>query len=225
MELKHCILRPGTVREVLPNGCIRADAPGLFAYDDDTSKLPPIHPFMFGCSTNQFSSVEMYEHVWILNSEDNPEQLCWFKMQKTEQENAELFGLQNVEVLCNRESGFDRAQLYFSDGTGWIIGLGETRIILDPDNTITLTTGDDAMTLDISPSGISLGKRGESSHPAALGDEVTNTFREIYSTLTAAAAAALPNSATAAIGTALTKGLIKIADAMSKIESTHVTLE
>ena len=47
MDLSKAILRPGKVIEVLENGKIRADVPGLFSLEDK-DKLPPILPFPLG---------------------------------------------------------------------------------------------------------------------------------------------------------------------------------
>ena len=132
MKLSKGTIRPGTVLEVLEDGCIKATAPGLFSVADDPSMMPPIMPWFIGHNSNAFSKPKQYDDVWILNFADNPRQLYWFR-KDTLFDNNELVipdsenkvvDEENVEIICNKDIGGDWATIYFSDGSGWVIGQG-----------------------------------------------------------------------------------------------------
>ena len=225
MKLNKGTIRPGTVLEVLENGMIKAIAPGLFAYTDDTSKMPPIMPWFVGNNTNAFSQPKQYDDVWIMNFSDNPRQLYWFRKDNIcENENIPMTE-ENVEVLCNREVGGEWCTIYFSDGSGWVIGKGESIIKIRPDGSILLTNNMPNRCIDINGKNISIGSEGESAHPAACGDEVESTMLSLCMLLFEVGTAALTNPHTIAIGTKLFNKLPSIINKIPNISSQHVTID
>ena len=64
---------------------------------------------------------------------------------------------ENVEILCNREVGGDWATIYFSDGSGWIISNGESKIQIKSDGTLLLTNNMPHRDIEISNDAIRLG--------------------------------------------------------------------
>ena len=81
MKLINGILRPGNILEVLDNGKIKASAPGLFSAEDPLELLPPIMPFyeLMGGHANSYSTPIVGEECGVLNMQDNPLQLYWFR--------------------------------------------------------------------------------------------------------------------------------------------------
>lgn len=223
MKLLKGTIRPGTVREVLENGNIKATAPGLFSFEDDVKLLPPIMPWQIGSNCNSFSQPKIYDEVWIMNFADNPRQLYWFRKDNVVNDNINM-SEENVEILCNREIGGEWATIYFTDGSGWVIGKGDSIINIKADGSILLTNGMPHSTIHIN-NGISLGSPDKSKSPAAKADDVEAALYEICTLLNNVATAALPNPYTTAIGTAILTGLPAVTSKIPNISSAHVTID
>lgn len=226
MKLHKGTIRPGTVLEVLENGEIKATAPGLFTFEEDTEKLPPIMPWFIGSNCNSFSKPVKYDDVWIMNFSDNPQQLYWFRKDRISANNENLpMGEENIEILCNREVAGDWCSIYFSDGSGWIISKGDAMIQIKPDGSINLNPGFNNRIIDTSAESISLGSYGKSAHQAAYGDVLVDVFMNLISILRQVQMASLPNPMTAAIGTVLASSLPILEKKLPDIMSPHVTLD
>lgn len=226
MKLNKGTIRPGTVLEVFDDGSIKASAPGLFSFDDDTNKMPPILPWFIGNNTNAFSKLKPYEEVWIMNFSDNPRQLYWFR-KDTVSDNAENIPMseENVEILCNREVGGEYCSIYFSDGSGWVISKGVSVIKIKPDGSIILTTDMPNRCIEINGQNISIGSEGQSAHPAAYGDKTEELLMNLCMLLNKVGVAAISNPLTFAIGSELLGGLPNITLKISDISSQHVTID
>ena len=225
MDLSKAILRPGKVIEVLENGKIRADVPGLFSLEDK-DKLPPILPFPLG-HANTYSQPLEYDNVWVLNFKDNPQQLHWFRMDDYENNDAEIIKEENVEVLCNREAGTDWATIYFSDGSEWVIRKGGSRVQIRPDGSILLDMGQPYRAIDIENNAIHIGKKGdgdEKESPAVYGDALEEILVDICGLFGAIRNVALANPYTAAIGAKIATKLPTIQPKIGGILSPHVKI-
>lgn len=217
-------MRPGRVLEVLENGNIKADVPGLFSVVDQ-EKLPPIMPFPAGHS-NAFSEPKVFEEVWVLNFNDNPLQLYWFRKDRFIVPDAAILGNGNVEIVCNREIGPNQwATIYFSDGSGWLIQNGESYVQIRPDGSICLNSGYTNRVIDIGAESISLGSVGKSAHRAAYGDTIMEILADLCGLLNAAAKAGMTNPYTTVMAQKIQSNLPKIEDAIQNVSSPHVTLD
>ena len=177
MKLSNGVLRPGKILEVLENGFILAEVPGLFS-SQDKDFLPPIEPLFHG-GENSFSQPKKYQEVWVLNLEDNPQQLDWFRKDNLIEKNGDLLNAENVEILCNREAGVGWATIYFSDGSGWVIQKEQSIIQIRKDGTIVMKIDWPNRAIEIAENGINLGTEGGSAHPAAYGDVAEDILSDI----------------------------------------------
>ena len=225
MNLYNATIRPGKVLEVLENGDIKATAPGLFSYMDSTDKLPPIKAWFIGSNCNNYSKPMPQDEVWIMNFTDNPRQLYWFRKDRIENNENIPIGEENVEVVCNRNVCGEWCSIYFSDGSGWIIGKGDSTINISPSGDITLTNGMPKRCIDINPGNISIGSKGESAHPAAYGDKVEDLLMSLCVLLNDVGMKAMTNPYTMAIGTDLLAKLPKITSKIPSISSQNVTID
>lgn len=236
MKLSKGTIRPGIVLEVFEDGRIKASAPGLFNIVDDLDTLPPIMPWQIGSNCNSFSKPNQYDEVWIMNFLDNPLQLYWFRKDNISKcdnltEPNELINVpaplyeENVEILCNREVGGEWATIYFSDGSGWVIGKGESIIQISPKGNILLSTGFPNRCIDINCKNISIGSQNESAHPAAYGDVTVDVLVNLCSLLQQVALSSMANPYTTAIGTTLMQGLPGITNKIPDIMSMNVTID
>ena len=236
MKLHKGTIRPGTVREVLDNGVIKASAPGLFSFDDDPALMPPIMPWFIGHNTNAYSSPKLYDDVWIINFTDNPRQLYWFRKDRitdniniVNADNATILSgdakEENVEILCNREVGGDWATIYFSDGSGWIISKGASKVQIRPDGSILLTNNTPHRDIEIAADAIRLGTAEKSNRPVAYGDAVETSFMTLVSILSNVAKTALANPYTMPIGTTLMTSLAQLSQAVPEISSPHIKID
>ena len=227
MKLNKGTIRPGTVLEVLDDGIIKASAPGLFSFVEDTAKLPPIMPWFVGNNSNSFSKLKQYDEVWIMNFADNPRQLYWFRKDRM-QDNTNINSIntdENVEILCNRNVAGDWATIYFSDGSGWVIGKGNSIIQIRPDGTLLLSADLPNRCIDINGKNISIGSEGESAHPAAKGDAVEDALYEICGLLNKIAQKSLTNPHTALIGSTILTNISNITSKIPEISSQHITID
>lgn len=215
-------MRPGRVIEVLGSGNVKVTAPGLFA-EEDKDLLPTVMPF-FGLHANTYSEPKLDDEVWVLNFDDNPLQLFWFRKDDRTEHNADLEGEENVEVLCNREAGTGYATIYFSDGTGWMFRNGSSLMNIRADGTIILNANGNTV-LHVTDSGISLGSENESAHPGCFGDETQKALQMISSCLKAIRQAAQPNAYTAAISAAIGSTPENLDQQAGAIISNKITLD
>lgn len=227
MKLLKGTIRPGTVRAVLENGIIKASAPGLFSFTDNPEKMPPIMPWQIGGNSGSFTKVNVFDEVWIMNFSDNPRQLYWFRKDKIEENTniPEINSEEHVEIICNKEIGGDWCTIYFSDGSGWVIGKGDSKIQITSDGSILLTNSMPNRDIEIAVDAIRLGTAGKSDKSAAYGEEVENALRSICVLLGDVATKALANPYTMQIGTSIMSKIGNITDKLSNISSPHVKID
>lgn len=239
MKLLNGDLRPGTVLEVLDNtGNIKASAPGLFS-SEDLEYLPPIRPFGVGGSNN-FSTPNVGDSIWVLSFTSNPEELFWFRRDDFSKNNSKfnhaatknisgvsgtIQSQKNVEVLSSRRSGTGWATIYFSDGTGWIVQNVDSVIQLDQDGNVKLSNGQPHGTIEINDNGICLGTSGEAEHPCPHGDKVAELFDNIIGTLNKISEAAKQSPYTTAIADAIDGHVKNYIENSQYINSDIVTLD
>lgn len=223
MKLKNGIIRPGVVVEVLENNIIRVGAPGLFDRNDG-EKLPKVYPWPCGINKNAYSQIKELDNVWVVNFSDNPAQLYWFRKDDVA-DNAEIIKEENVEILCNKESGVGWATIYFSDGSGWIIRNIDSVIQIKPDGSILLDTGIPHRAIDINAKTISLGTPGGSAHPAVYGDVLMDVLMKIQVAIELIKQSANMSPYTKPISIALNKLPNQIDELIPKVVSTNVTLD
>jgi hypothetical protein len=225
MKIVNGILRPGSILEVLENGRIKASAPGLFT-SIDKDLIPPVMPFweLIGSHSNSFSTPMIGDEVWILNLTDNPSQLFWFRKDNALEHNKTIFeegGLENVEIICNRESGVGYATIYFSDGSGWVIRNDDSKLQIFPDGHIELGMNWPHRMIKIDTKAISL---GDGLHPACYGDETANILMKICGMLQALGAVASANPYTAMLGPLFNQAS-SIQNDIAGIKSSHVKID
>lgn len=214
-------MRPGRVIEVLGSGAVKVEAPGLFSAEDK-ELLPTVWPW-FGQHANSYSEPQTGDEVWVLNVENNPLQLHWFRKDDRPPHNSDLEDEQNVEILCNREAGTGYATIYFSDGTGWMFRNGESFINIEANGNIELNSN--GMVLHVTSSGISLGSKNSSAHPGCYGDKTQEALQTISSCLTAIASAAGSNAYTMPIKAAIGSTPIKLNNQAAQVTSDKITLD
>ena len=223
MKLLNAALRPGKVLKVLDDGSILAEVPGLFSRED-IDYLPPIYP-MFHGAENSYSQPKEYQEVWILNMEDNPQQLYWFRKDNINENNEELMTEKNVEVLCNRESGMGWATIYFSDGSGWVIKKDESIIQIKADGSVVMKMDWPHRAIELSSTGINIGTEGGSAHPAAYGDKIEDILIDICTLFKSIESASQSNPYTMLIAGAIKPQISQILDKVGEISSPHVNID
>lgn len=122
MKLLNAEIRPGKILEINEDlkGYIKASAPGLFS-ESDQEYLPYIMPF-FGLHSNTFSMPTIGEEIWLLNIQDNLNQLFWFKKDNYSENLKNLLENNILEVLCYKNFDDDNnATIYLNGDNGWYI--------------------------------------------------------------------------------------------------------
>lgn len=136
MKLSQGTLRPARVVEVLENGKIKVDAPGLFA-EEDAANCPPIYPF-FGGHENSYSSVKRNDEVWVMSFDDNPYQLHWIRKDNFSGVNDKFINDEEVEIFMNKDTSIGNAILMYSNSIGWLMSLNGSSISIDPNGGISI---------------------------------------------------------------------------------------
>lgn len=216
-------MRPGRVIEVLGSGNVKCSAPGLFS-EEDKENLPTVMPF-FGLHANSYSEPKVQDEVWVLNVEDNPLQLFWFRKDDRTEHNQDIEQEENVEILVNREAGTGYATIYFSDGTGWMFRNGDSFINIMKDGSILLDPNINNRVIHCCSNSISLGSKDGSKHQAGYGDEIRKALEMIQSCLSAIKTAAESNYITNPIATAIGSTISQLNSQITKTVSPNVTLD
>ena len=224
MELQKCILRPARVVKVLDRNVIKVSAPGLFSTTDDPDLLPPVYPFL-ELTKNSFSELVVGDEVWLLSVQDNPQELFWIRKPDYDMGMEDKAVNGNLEILSRRESGASWAEIFFSDGTGWIIRNDSSYIGINKDGDITLSVLGNHKTIEINKDGISLGSKGTSAEPAVLGDKLTDVLDYISLIFDTLADVAGQNPYTVPIALIINTMKPILDKKIEKICSSYVTLD
>ncbi len=180
MRLDRCILRPGIVLKVMDNkGTIKAEAPGLFPREDNTDLMPPIYPATFLFNTNGFTTPVEGDEVWIMNFEDNLQQLYWLRKDSLDDDKKLLVDEEGkIDVILNRDSGKGWGTMYFSDGSGWVISRDKSKINIKANGDIEISHPNTKRTIYIDGRGIHLGKK-DATHTATFADQLIPILYDI----------------------------------------------
>ena len=228
MRLDEGKIRPGRVLSVVNElGIIKASVLGLFSDQDDPDKMPPIYPFFIG-NKNSFTKVNEDDPVWVMFFDDNPYELFYFRKDNIEENLREILNkdYENIEVLTSLENDWGYVQLYYTDGTGWVLRKEDSIIQIDKDGKIIFDyNGEPHRQISIDDNSISLGTIGGSSEPAVLGDKLTDSLNKLYLTLSALSEASDKNPYTAPLAMAMKSPLEQYKNSIQSITSQHVTLD
>lgn len=227
MILSDGKIRPGRVLHVEnEKGIIKVCCPGLFSDQDDPEKLPPVYPWFNG-NSNNFSKVNEDDEVWVMFFEHNPYELFWFRKDNIGQNLGDILNkdYEHIEVVCSKELDSGYAQIYYTDGDGWIIRRDETFIQLDKDGNVIIDTGRKHRAISIDDNSISLGTVGGSAEPAVLGDKLEDCLNKLYDLLDAGIKAGQPSPYTASMCLAMQSAMGAFKTSITKIKSNHVTLD
>lgn len=228
MNMNNAHIIPGRVLAVddAATGTIKAAACGLFSDEDDPDALPPVYPLSLGCA-NAFSSVEKDDDIWVMMFEDNPMELFYLRNDNFPDELKDILRTQynQCDVLVSRDLAGGQVQLYFTDGSGWIIRNGGSVIQMRPDGSILLDTGSAHRKIDINSRSISIGSEGSSSHPAAYGDVIEDVLSKLSNALSVMISAGKTNPYTMMMCSSLETALKPFNDSIDDISSLHVTVD
>lgn len=227
MRLSNGQIRPGRVVATSITGEIKAVVPGLFSDQDEPSLLPPIYPF-FVSNENSFSKVNINDSVWVIFFSDNPYELFYFRRNDNNKSLNSILEKEykKVEVIASMNNGRGSyAQLFFTDGRGWIIRNGDSVISIESDGSIVLDGGMPNRQISIDSNSISLGSRGGSAEPAVLGDKLVDTLNKLNRVLLAVESAANTSPYTTWIAKAISTTQPDFQESISLVKSLNVTLD
>lgn len=227
MELSFGEIRPGIVLKVLDEyGTVKCSCVGLFAETDDPEMLPPVYPFL-KTSPSQFCKPNIGDKLWVLFFRNNPQELFYFfqgDVQNTVGESLKSNSgdldkyNQNNQVLLKCKSGFNGAEISFSNENGMKIANDSASLNIDKEGKINI--GNENGNIDLDKSGIHL---SGTEHTVARGDVVMDRFNKLENMMKLFAKKLQASSFTADAGATL-DGLIKnyMVD-FDAIESPNVT--
>lgn len=227
MELIYGEIRPGIVLKVIDEyGAIKCSCVGLFAETDDPEMLPPVYPFL-KTSPSQFCKPNIGDKVWVLFFKDNPQELFYFfqgdvkntvgDSLKSSSGDLSKYN-QNNQVLLKCKSGFNGAEISFSNEDGMKIANDSSKFNLSKEGEINLSNENGSIDLDTE--GVHL---SGTDHSVARGDIVTDRFNKLENMMKLFAKKLQASNFTADAGATL-EGLIKTyMVGYDEIESPNVT--
>lgn len=227
MKLINAQITPGVIKEVVDDyGTIKASVCGVFTDNDAPDMLPPIYPF-FTTIHGTFSRPAVGEKIWVISTTDNPTQLLYFKQPELTEEIKNVIketGTDQCEIISNYDGKHGWAQIFFSDGTGWMIRDDRVYINLTDDK-IVLSTKSKHRTISITDEGISLGTEGTSKEKAVLGDSLTTLLDNLKLNVDRLSKAAESAPYTANLVLPLNLMSVDLNADIKKILSENVTLD
>lgn len=146
-------LLPGVVISVKDDehlGRIKVAVPGgPTASNTQMEALPWCYPITMTGTYQGFTKLVENCKVWVLrNRKDNLE--MWYFLMADYNPNTEeiIAPYDNTEILISRDVGGNNIYIYYTDGQGIILSIGETKINITPKNQIILSTGKGNVTVD-----------------------------------------------------------------------------
>ena len=146
-------LLPGVVISVKDDehlGRIKVAVPGGPKLSNTQMEaLPWCYPLTMTGTYQGFTKLVDNCKVWVLrNKHDNLE--MWYILMADYNPNTKeiISPYDNTEILISRDVGGNNIYIYYTDGQGIMISVGETKINITPKNQIVLTTGKGSVTID-----------------------------------------------------------------------------
>lgn len=227
MKLINAKIVPGTVQEVVDDyGTIKGSAYGLFSAEESTENLPPIYPF-FTVTHGTFSRPTVGELIWVISTTDNPTELFYFKQRELTEDIKNIIeevGSNQCEIISNYEGKNGWAQIFFADGTGWMVRNDGVQFNMT-DEKIVLTTGSKNRTISISSDGISLGTEGTSKEKAVLGDSLSKLLQQLDINIKTLASTASASPYTTHLTNVINKMASDLDSSLQNILSENVSLD
>lgn len=228
MHLSSGHIHPGRVLAVADSkqGTIKATVCGLFSDADSPDKLPPIYPWQPACA-NSFSSVRPGDDIWVIFFSDNPMELFWLRNDNIPESLSSVLSeeYKHCDVLMSRDLPGGLVQLYFTDGTGWVLRNGTSAIMLKPDGSVLIDGGMANRKIELNQRNISIGSEGRSAHPVAYGDKTEEALNAVVRVLKACAEAGKSNPYTIVIAQAIESVLPALENAIPEVSSLDVTVD
>ena len=210
MELNQVFIKVGTVKQVLPEGNIKARVEGTFD-DEDLSKLPPIRYSPF-TGSNSYETPSVGQRVWVIGDHSDPLTLFWLPINETSfpqnqytstEEHKEMLLNEGCSILIKKPmAGGAYEATYYIDNNGCHISDGGTEIIVS--NTGGVTVKADKITLGDENNIINI---GSAQHRLAYSNIVDRKITDLSAAITKLSKkiemAAKSSPYTVAIGAAL----------------------
>ena len=223
MKLADCEIRPGTVLAVCNNyGTIKASCCGLFSPEDDIDLLPPVYP-LIKTSNTSFCEPQIGDLIWVWINTTNPLELFYTFMGDAADNNSDILDAGGYDAcnIISRDSS-NNSELMWNDQEGWSMKHNGAGVQVRPSGDVEVSN--DNSSVKVSENGIKLTTGGE-SQPAVLGNELKSTLQELISALQKVAAIAKTTPETIQIGISLESSLVGVANKLSKILSTKISLD
>ena len=181
-------LLPGVVISVKDDehlGRIKVAVPGGPKLSNTQMEaLPWCYPLTMTGTYQGFTKLVDNCKVWVLrNKHDNLE--MWYILMADYNPNTKeiISPYDNTEILISRDVGGNNIYIYYTDGQGIMISVGETKINITPKNQIVLSTGKGNVTVD--GENVYLNTNSSSTHNTVRFDSLQGVLQSIGTALQA----------------------------------------
>lgn len=204
MDLMDYELLPGVVISAKDDQClgrIKVALPGdINATNTQIEALPWCYPWNM-CGYQKFSKLCENSKVWVIRNKLDNLDMHYFPMMDLNPNTLSIISnYDNPEVLISRDLGGQQVYIYYTDGDGIVLSLGNTKININSNGEIDLNTGKGS--IKITGENVLL-NTDETTNHAVRCEPLNDCLNQIKNCLTAIQTSASPNPYTNPIATAL----------------------
>lgn len=146
MELIDYELLPGVVVSVKDEEClgrVKASVPGGESPDNtQIEAMPWLYPMFMTGTYQGFTKLLEGSKIWVLRNKYNKLEMWYWPMVDLNPNTQEIVNpYDNPDVLISRDMGGQNVYMYYTDGQGIMLSIGPSKVNINSNGDIILTTG------------------------------------------------------------------------------------
>lgn len=181
MDLSNYEILPGVVISVKDDehlGRIKVALPGSESTSNtQLNALPWCYPISMTGTYQGFSKLVDNCKVWVLRNKTNNTELWYWPMMDLNPNTEDIIAsYDNPEVLISRDMGCQNVYIYYTDSKGIVLSIGSSKININSNGEIILTTGEGS--IKVSGENVFINTNSSTSH-ATRSEQLTTCLKTI----------------------------------------------
>lgn len=146
MNLSDYELLPGVVVSVNDEAClgrVKGSVPGGESPDNtQIEAMPWIYPMFMTGTYQGFTKLLEGSKIWVMRNKLDPMEMWYWPMMDLNPNTKEIVSAyDNPDVLISRDMGGQNVYIYYTDGQGIMLSVGQTKININEKGEVVLSTG------------------------------------------------------------------------------------